>query len=477
MNKDFRLVCLVAAAIGLVGCAEEPAGETVVIGPFDASEAPGDMGDTARLDGQMGFDGGLGADADAVDARVGDPLVPGEKNACLSNESFAQLLPILNGGRAHPTGRGEQASAFDMCNRRIVLFGGNDFQPEECADFGPKRFQGDTWIYSLEHDNWARLNVVDGPSARGRHRMVFDQSRKLIYLFGGRFRAQANSGPYQLFNDFWAFDVNTDTWQQLETTGTIPSPRYNTAMVYDHLNDRVILFGGSTAVSGLEFRPQNDTYVLDLDTLVWRRVSGAAPQARLFHDMAIDSTHGQLLVYGGGGANAFTGPFFRDLWAFDLEAEVWSQIWDGSGRGPVGRINPVLVEDRDGGRMVMFAGHDDTNVGHRNDIWEYDYANRQWRGVVAGDDGVGAGCTRFCECPPDFVQVDINSPERRQYHTFQTIDDEGRAILFGGKGDCGYLDDTWSFEFATNEWTEIEPAGQGEACMRTGQEGCTDLCY
>ena len=336
MNKDFRLVCLVAAAIGLVGCAEEPAGETVVIGPFDASEAPGDMGDTARLDGQMGFDGGLGADADAVDARVGDPLVPGEKNACLSNESFAQLLPILNGGRAHPTGRGEQASAFDMCNRRIVLFGGNDFQPEECADFGPKRFQGDTWIYSLEHDNWARLNVVDGPSARGRHRMVFDQSRKLIYLFGGRFRAQANSGPYQLFNDFWAFDVNTDTWQQLETTGTIPSPRYNTAMVYDHLNDRVILFGGSTAVSGLEFRPQNDTYVLDLDTLVWRRVSGAAPQAQLFHDMAIDSTHGQLLVYGGGGANAFTGPFFRDLWAFDLEAEVWSQIWDGSGRGPVG---------------------------------------------------------------------------------------------------------------------------------------------
>ena len=50
--------------------------------------------------------------------------------------------------------------------------------------------------------------------------------------------------------------------------------------------------------------------------------------------------------------------------------------------------------------MVMFAGHDDTNVGHRNDIWEYDYANRQWRGVVAGDDGVGAGCTRFANAHP-----------------------------------------------------------------------------
>ena len=71
----------------------------------------------------------------------------------------------------------------------------------------------------------------------------------------------------------------------------------------------------------------------------------------------------------------------------------------------------------------------------------------------------------------------MNSPERRQYQTFVSILGEGRAILFGGKGDCGYLDDTWNFSFEDHQWTEIEPAGQGEACMRTGQEGCTDLCY
>ena len=71
----------------------------------------------------------------------------------------------------------------------------------------------------------------------------------------------------------------------------------------------------------------------------------------------------------------------------------------------------------------------------------------------------------------------MNSPERRQYQTFVSILGEGRAILFGGKGDCGYLDDTWNFSFEDHQWTEIEPAGQGEACMRMGQEGCTDLCY
>ena len=45
--------------------------------------------------------------------------------------------------------------------------------------------------------------------------------------------------------------------------------------------------------------------------------------------MVIDSTHGQLLLFGGGGANAFIGPFYRDLWSFDLENETWTQLWMG----------------------------------------------------------------------------------------------------------------------------------------------------
>jgi hypothetical protein len=69
------------------------------------------------------------------------------------------------------------------------------------------------------------------------------------------------------------------------------------------------------------------------------------------------------------------------------------------------------------------------------------------------------------------------SPERRQYHSFVEIEGEEHAILFGGKGDCGYLDDTWRLSLVDHSWAEIEPAGQGEACKRSGQEGCTDLCY
>ena len=209
-----------------------------------------------NVDGVRAMDGlAGGAPAMAAPAdMMGEPQfsVDGEAVTCQRNASFEALLPILRGGRTHPTGRGEQAAVYDPCNRRIVLFGGNDFQPEECRDSGPKRFQGDTWVYSLEHDNWARLDLADGPSPRGRHSMVFDSSRKRIYMFGGRYRPEEQmTGNYTMFNDVWAFDVNTDTWSQLVTTGDGPSGRGNTAMVYDDINDRLVLFGGSTSPNGL----------------------------------------------------------------------------------------------------------------------------------------------------------------------------------------------------------------------------------
>jgi len=471
----------------------------ILVGCETATESP-DEDVTGSLDTISALDGGeQGQDVvDSTDVLVGDgissdglgdadiwvepePYVfPGESVVCPENTSLEALLPVLNGGKTHPTGRGEQGTAYDPCNRRVILFGGNDYQPEQCADFGPKRFQGDTWIYSVDHENWAQIVTPVAPHPRGRHELVFDLSGKKAYLFGGRFRPEGSQGDYTLFNDLWAFDVATDTWEELSPTGDIPPARTNTGLVYDEGHNRLILFGGSTSTSGLTFLPQNDTYYLDLATLVWVKVETAmTPQARLFHEMVLDRENNRVLLYGGGDENAFFGPFLNDIWAFDLETHVWSQVWlkTFSNFGPDARINPAMVEDRFRGRIILFGGHDDTLIGHRNDVWSFDLESSQWTLLRAGDTGAGTGCGSFCSCPPDFVEVDMASPERRQYQMFEVIDGMDMAVIFGGKGDCGYLDDTWSLSFSKAVWTEIEPAGQGEACKRTGEEGCTDLCY
>ena len=445
------------------------------------SPAADAMQSDAAVDTVSAVDAGVDGGADAGVDTVGPPSVPGEKVACTLNTNYEALLPILKGGKTHPTGRGEQSAAYDVCNNRIVLFAGNDFQPEQCASFGNKRFQNDTWIYSVEHENWARLDPTTAPPPRGRHDLVFDSSRKQMLMFGGRFRPEGqNSGAYTLYNDLWSFDVNTDTWTEIFATGDIPSGRTNSAMVYDAESDKVLLFGGSVSTSGLTFSPLADTYTYDPEKKHWTKIpTDIAPEARLFHRLVVDSTHGRVLMYGGGDANAWLGPFINDVWAFSMSAGTWQQLWqwDGVGSGPDARIYPEMVDDPTNGRVIMFAGHDDTAVGNRNDVWSFDAGTGQWTSLRPGDTGAGVGCSSFCTCPPNFVDVDMESPERRGYHTLLAIPGEDRAILFGGKSDCGYLDDTWSLSLQDASWTEIEPAGQGEACKRSGQEGCTDLCY
>ena len=419
--------------------------------------------------------------ANAAPDAGGDADVPDDGTvACIENEAYLAQQAVLAGGKINPTGRGEQGAVYDVCNGRVILFGGNDRQPEECDSFGPKNYLGDTWAYSLEYENWYKVATTGGPTSRGRHVVAFDAKRKQMLLFGGRYRAPGADAldPYTLYADMWAFDVNTDTWREIQTQPR-PAARTNSAMVYDEAHDRLILFGGNTSTSGASFAPLGDTWTFDLETETWSQVEGGGPSARLFHTMAVDTTNNQVIVYSGGDEGAFLGPFFSDVWGLDLDNLTWRRLWSDTARVdtiPMPRINGQFVEDRERGRMILFGGHDDTALGNDNDMWAFDGRAGTWELLSRGDVYTGAGCGSFCQCADDFVQFDAESPERRQYHTFVTID-EATAVLFGGTGDCGYMDDTWHLDLATAAWTEVHAAEQGIACERTGRQDCVELCF
>ena len=407
-------------------------------------------------------------------------IQPSLPEGCVENQNLARLLPVLTGGKTHPTGRGEHGAVYEHCHDRIVLFGGNDYQPEECAILDPNNFRG--------KPGSTLLNMKTGCVLRQakRHRLAVGTTwcsiaaKKEYSCLAGDTEhwMQPVRRPIKLFNDLWAFDVNEDQWTELQTSGEKPSPRTNSAMVYDEVTNQILVFGGSTSTSGLAFSPQNDTYLLDLSTLVWRRLLGEGPSARLFHKMVMMSDRQSAFLYGGGDENAFLGPFINDAWIFDFSTQSWRQVWvPGGNNGPDARINPALIYDQENAQVVLFAEHDDPAIGHRNDVWSFELESMQWVAHRSGDTGAGAGCRSFCSCEPDFVDVDVNSPERRQYHSFTHLEASNSVVLFGGKSDCGYLDDTWRFELNDLSWVELDPASQGEACMRTGQEGCTDLCY
>jgi hypothetical protein len=361
--------------------------------------------------------------------------------------------------------------------KTFLMFGGDTAVPS-CTQPPTHTFAGDTWLLDAGCGTWTEPMPSPAPSARARHAMALDAKRGRALLFGGRTRATA-SGPYTNFADVWAFDFATSQWSQINTTGTAPTPRSNSAAVVS--NDQLVVFGGNTSTDGLTFVPTNDAYTLDLGSSAWTKLAptGTLPPARLFHAMAADPVAHRVYVHAGGDANAFTGPFFSDLWALDLDAMSWTDLKATNGGEGTGRIKLGLAATQaaTGTALYAFAGHDDGSIGNRNDVLSVapGTPSPKWTAVRPGD-VAGSPATGQCMFPPDFTKEDMASPERRSAFAFGPRSDGAAFVVFGGDSDCGVLSDAYWYDTAAGTWTAIRQTLVGLSCLRTGSTTCTGLC-
>jgi hypothetical protein len=367
------------------------------------------------------------------------------------------------------------AGIFDGKRQRVTFFGGDAGFPKNCNP-APSPI-GELWTYDVACAGFEQVPLSSGPGPRARAMAAHDESGDRMLLFGGRFRS-GSSGAYTLYNEVWALDLNTLAFQALSPSGPAPEARSNAAGGVNPLSNELVLFGGNTSTDGLIFAPKNDVWALDLKTNTWREVTttGAPPDARLFHAAAIDPKGGALFIYGGGGANAFQGPFYTDLWRLDLASGTWEELHDGKVNAPIGRISPTIAFDGVTGRVLLFGGHDDGAVGNNNDTWSFDLASRKWS-VIVPPESVKTSASGFCEFPKDFTVANLAAPDRRSAH-LGAFDGAGRQwIVFGGKTDCGIINDAWSFDAASNAWSNAVKATIGEACLRGPfHDQCTSLC-
>ncbi len=367
-----------------------------------------------------------------------------------------------------PAPRGETVGVWDGERNRMVVFGGDEGPPVNCIN--APEFVGETWAFRTECDAFVRIETDRAPSARGRHVGALDVARGQMIVHAGRFRS-ASEGNYDMLDDTWMFDLAANTWRRNDADG---GPRARANHVGVVAGDRFIVHGGDTNPAPLGYTANDDVWALDLETDTWEELKvGAGPQPRLFHSAAASADGRTLYVYGGTGADPFFSPAFGDLWALDLEALTWEQLHDGRGGAPASPFWANLMFDTTEDRLLLWAGHDNGTLGNGNQIWEFDLSRGEWDRLERGDE-LDNGDSAFCDFPPDFTAPDLDAPERRNAAA-AGITSCGEIVTFGGKTDCGLVNDMWAWS-PTAGWDERSSATSGEICLRAFAE-CDTMCF
>ncbi len=242
--------------------------------------------------------------------------------------------------RRRPGPRLSPGMVYDPVNQQLIIFGGDS----------PHDRLGDTWLYSLADNRWQEVTPSISPPPRSDMGLVYDEGNQVVILFSG----YCLDSTRELCDDTWAFDPKTNTWTEMNPESS-PPIMYGHTMVYDPINQKIVLWGGHEATyqDGEQISHQygNTIWHYDYQQNSWQQVTATnAPPARYWHQAAFDTTNGTFFLFGGNGANRF----LDDTWRFNVSDKTWQTV--NTDDHPSARINPSMSYDPDTESFVLFGG-------------------------------------------------------------------------------------------------------------------------
>ena len=277
-------------------------------------------------------------------------------------------------------------------------------------------YSGATWEFDGGH--WTLRTTPTAPSLRQNTAMAFDAIHHKTVLFGG-----FDINTSQALGDTWSWDGTT--WTQLLPTTVVP-PRYSQTMAFAPVRGRVVMFGGDPAST-------HDTW--EWDGTNWIATSPATDPGFGVDaaSMTYDPIRQRMVLTDGSGSG-----------------EIWE--WDGATwtlldpiETPGTRANAATAWNAPRRRIELFGGGYNSSY---NDLWE-------WDGTVWTP------------------QIPIGAPEPRNAHSLTTSPDGVGVLLYGGLDSTnGFLGDLWRLRWTSTQATELctlDVDNDGD-----GLSGCAD---
>jgi N-acetylneuraminic acid mutarotase len=227
-----------------------------------------------------------------------------------------------------------------------------------------------TWVYDTDEATWTEMTPEPHPRLGMGARMVYDSESDRIIAHGG---AAVSGDSFVLTRETWAYDYNTNTWEELNPSTEPPGIGYH-AMAYDSESDRTVLFGLN------DLTGETLLWAFDYNTTTWEEMpltdgpAGASVYTRAVYDPVSD----RILVFGGQHMEELDLVAHNELWSYDYNTNTWEQRASNESSGPV--ANHAMVRVDSSGGVVVFGGGPSTNDTDfaGNDLWVYDPATDTW---------------------------------------------------------------------------------------------------
>eukprot|EP00644_Phytophthora_capsici_P006191 jgi/Phyca11/117000/e_gw1.32.190.1 len=207
----------------------------------------------------------------------------------------------------------------------FYVFGGYD---------GDRRLN-DFFSYNFLTQTWTNVFVNAGqqPTPRyGHAALVYGTRSSSEY-------GRLDSGRH--VNDMHSFNLETNSWSLIRTSGEVPYPREGASMIV--YKQSCLLFGGYDHDLGY----LNDVHVFNFETHVWSSLEtkGTAPTG--CHHPLVSLHNDSLIVFGGK-----TDP---NLYMLDLESNTW-EVVAYAGESPKSSSPAGCVHDD---RLIVLSGRND----------------------------------------------------------------------------------------------------------------------
>lgn len=356
---------------------------------------------------------------------------------------------------AYPTARSMARLVFDETRGRVLLFGGLS-----AADSGNVRYAfNDTWEWTGRR--WIRLYPETSPQKRSGMVMVFDKANKRTLLFGG-------VDGETLYGDVWEF--RNGNWNLVQpASSSSPASRRLAAGTYDPKLRRMVVFGGSTRDTNFY-----DTWAFDVTTNTWSRLEENGPRL-LSAVMVYDAARDEILLLGANSAGA-------------TETYIWSgTTWTKKTleKQPPCATQSAMVFQEHNDKVLQFGGLCLPAGTRTPEVWEWDgtawvqptnrsspafmyghamtYDPEQRETILFGGfEGIESSKTFRYRNVWASAGDELLYPGPRSLPVMEQDPNGDGVLLFGGRNEREVFVDLWRFK--NGQWLEVTPPNGPSAC-------------